>query len=306
MVEKTINRILRNYDFGSLISYQVYSTGTVQENIRLDTDRGKYVLKYYKSRTIDYVLFELSLVEYLIRKDFCCASLFKTKSDELYTLHDKKVVAIYKWIEGEHKKVLKYNHLDQLIQKIAELHLITENLQLAGYKHRWNYGVEFCLNYISDKLKKKTATSSLQKKKWLKAELNNLILPNGMSQGIVHGDLDLSNIIFENEELKAIIDFDDSNYTYLLFDIIGLIDRKNYKFLSNKYFELIRYIFKKYEEVRSFKAEDKAHLFDVLKLSIIIDCFWFFDRGNYPEFVEKDKIEQLNKLGREKFSSKLE
>lgn len=305
MVEETIKRILRNYDFGSLISYQVYATGTVQENIRLDTDRGKYVLKYYKSRSIDYVLFELSLIEYLNKKDFCCPPLFKTKTGKLHTIHDKKVVAIYKWIEGEHKKTLKYDHLDQLIQKIAELHLITENLHIAGYENRWNYGVDFCYSYVKVNLKNNNTPSSLQKKEWLITELNNLTLPDTLSQGIVHGDLDPSNILFENESLKAIIDYDDSNFTYLLFDIIGLIDRRNYKFLSSKYFGLIRYIFNKYENIRSLKAEDKMYLFDVLKLSIMIDCFWFFKRGNFPNFIEKDKIDQLNKLGRERFNRRL-
>lgn len=305
MIEESIKTILSYYEIGSLISKHVYTSGTVQENIQLHTDKGIYVLKHYKSRSIEYVKFELSLIEHLNKNSFCSPMLFKTKSGELFSLFKNKVVVIYECIEGEHKDVLKYDHLDQLIRKVAELHLNTENLQLKGYKHRWNYGQEFCKKYIRTHLKDKNNLASEQKKQWLINELNNLTLPDKLSKGIIHGDLDTSNIIFEKQVIKAIIDFDDSNYTYLVFDIIGLIDRRNYKFLSNKYFELISYIINKYGEVRSLNDTDIVYLFDVLKLSIIIDCFWFFDRGNFEDFIEKNKIDQLNKLGRELFSEKL-
>ena len=52
---------------------------------------------------------------------------------------------------------------------------------------------------------------------------------------------------------------------------------------------------------RRLNALEKRHLFDVLQLSILIDCIWFFERGGAEDFYEKRKIEFLNHLGRDKF-----
>ena len=140
------------------------------------------------------------------------------------------MVALYEYVEGEHKKELKYDQLDQLIEKLAALHLITSNLKIDGYQNRWNYGVRFCQEYIEENLRKKTSKTSKKKREWLTKELSDLLLNDELTKGIVHEDLDTSNLIFKNQELKSIIDFDDSNYTYLVLDLIGIVDKRKYKF----------------------------------------------------------------------------
>lgn len=294
-----------NYGLGDLLSQKTFKTGTVQENVFVHASTGKYVFKYYKTRTADYVKFELRLIEYLNQKNFCCPLIYRNNKGELYDILDDRVVAVYQFVEGEHKTKLNYTLYDQLIRKVAELHLITENLQLEGYQSRWNYGEQFCQDYIGNNLNHKDDKNSDRKKEWLSAEISQLRLVAGLSKGIVHADLDASNILSQGQQVNAIIDFDDANYTFLLFDIVCLLGVKKYKFLGNKYFELIRYVIEKYEEVRPLNELDKMHLFDVLKLSILIDAFWFFDRGVFPNFKEKEKIDRLNELGRDEFYSKM-
>ena len=58
-------------------------------------------------------------------------------------------------------------------------------------------------------------------------------------------------------------------------------------------------------EYRPLTKDEKEHLFDVFKLSIIFDCIWYFERGNVKNFYEKKKIEYLNSLGRKNFYKKL-
>jgi hypothetical protein len=50
---------------------------------------------------------------------------------------------------------------------------------------------------------------------------------------------------------------------------------------------------------------EKRHIFDVYKLSVLIDCLWYFRRGKAEDFFEKRKIDALNNLGREKFFGNL-
>jgi hypothetical protein len=48
-------------------------------------------------------------------------------------------------------------------------------------------------------------------------------------------------------------------------------------------------------------AAERKYLFDVVKLVILIDCLWFFERGEAHDFYEKRQIDALNQLGRDRF-----
>lgn len=48
----------------------------------------------------------------------------------------------------------------------------------------------------------------------------------------------------------------------------------------------------------------KEEFIDIFKLSILLDCVWYFKRGKSEDFYEKRKIDYLNKLGRDEFYKK--
>ena len=50
---------------------------------------------------------------------------------------------------------------------------------------------------------------------------------------------------------------------------------------------------------------EKKHLFDVYKLSIMIDSIWNYERGGAEDFYEKLKIEFLDEVGKDAFYDKL-
>jgi homoserine kinase type II len=60
-----------------------------------------------------------------------------------------------------------------------------------------------------------------------------------------------------------------------------------------------------YIKYRPLNHNEKRHLFDVFKLSIMLDCIWRFGRGKARDFYEKRKIEYLNSLGSKEFYNRL-
>ncbi|HAA77538.1 TPA: hypothetical protein DCE37_20695 [Candidatus Latescibacteria bacterium] len=56
-----------------------------------------------------------------------------------------------------------------------------------------------------------------------------------------------------------------------------------------------------YQEHRRLTSVERRYLFDVHKLSILIDCLWFYERGSGDHFYERDKIEWLDSLGRDAY-----
>jgi Ser/Thr protein kinase RdoA (MazF antagonist) len=109
-------------------------------------------------------------------------------------------------------------------------------------------------------------------------------------------------VLFRGDEFAALIDFDDANWTFLPFDLVGLIESWAWPHDA----ELLdlaesRRIVAAYSRHRSLDPLEQRHLYDVYKLSILFDCVWFFGRGEGDDFYEKRKIEALAGLGRQRF-----
>jgi len=60
-----------------------------------------------------------------------------------------------------------------------------------------------------------------------------------------------------------------------------------------------------YSCFRSLNNIEKLHLYGMYKLSILVDCLWYFGRGKSSDFYEKKKIGFLHRLGRDEFYCKL-
>ncbi len=105
--------------------------------------------------------------------------------------------------------------------------------------------------------------------------------------GICHCDYHFTNIDFFkpgfNHETWSIYDKND--------DIFDFTEAKEYIDVFEKKF--------------SIPINDKIYFYDILKLTILIDCLWYFERGSYRDFFEKRKIEALNQIGRRQFYNQL-
>ncbi|MCL6443404.1 MAG: hypothetical protein K6T83_08105 [Alicyclobacillus sp.] len=60
-------------------------------------------------------------------------------------------------------------------------------------------------------------------------------------------------------------------------------------------------VISEYVKWRPLREVEEQYLFDVYKLSVLIDCVWYFERGDAQDFYERRKVEFLNGLGRERF-----
>jgi Ser/Thr protein kinase RdoA (MazF antagonist) len=111
-------------------------------------------------------------------------------------------------------------------------------------------------------------------------------------------------VLFQDGTFAALIDFDDANYTYLLFDLIGLIESAAWRHDQDPVldFTRAREVIDEYSKYRPLNPLEKRHLFDVYKLSILFDAIWYFRRGSGADFYEKRKIDFLNGIGREAFT----
>ena len=308
--------ILSDYSLGEYKNSKPFINGTVQTNYLLKTTSDRFVFRYYENRSANSVLFESNLIKYLKGKNYPCPDLFKNKHGKYVGIYKGKPYVIFEFVEGRHLKNPNENQKRELIKRVAELHSITSGYKPKNKKYRWNYSVELCRELASQEAQKLNTTNSKEKLIWLENELSNLKLPKSLPKGICHCDFHFSNVLFKNGKFNALIDFDDANYTFLIFDLASLINPfiESFDWDTWSHFGRDENVFdfgeaqkivSEYMKHRALNNNEKKHLFDVFKLSILFDCIWYFARGNAEDFYEKRKIEYLNSIGREEFSSKL-
>lgn len=309
------DQILSNYDLGTYKESEPISEGTVQTNFLLNTTEGKFVFRYYENRSKESALFETDLIRYLKEKNYPCPTPMKNKHKELVGVFNGKPYVILEFMEGGPVGNPGNDQKNQLIKMVAELQNITKDYKPKYTEFRWNYNIELCRELARKEAGKLNTSSSRAKLKWYEDELSKIELPDFLPKGICHCDFHFSNVLFKDGKFNALIDFDDANYTYLSYDLASLINPFKFGFdwsTWNQFgkdddifdFSEVKKTVSEYMKYRQLAEEEKKHLFDVYKLSIMLDCIWYFERGNADDFYERREIEYLNRLGRDEFYRK--
>lgn len=295
-------KILSSYNLGEYKNIEPFTGGTVQTNLLLETTKGKFVFRYYENRSKDSVLFECNLMKYLKDRNYPCPALFRNKNGTFVTIYNKKPCVFFEFIEGQHIETPDENQKKQIIKQVAKLQNLTRNYRPLYKKYRWNYSIELCRA-----LARKEAidrANLAEKLKWFENELDKLKLPKYLPKGICHCDFHFSNMLFKDNKFNALLDFDDANHTFLMFDLVNLIDYWAWPHNKTLDFHEARKILTEYADYRPLNSNEKKHFYDLYKLQILIDCVWFFARGNAEDFYEKRKIDYLNSMGRDNFYHK--
>ncbi len=308
--------ILLHYNLGNFIEANPIAKGTVQTNFILRTTKTVCVFRYYENRSVESVTFEANLIHYLKQKEYPCPAPLKDKHGKFIGIYKNKPYVIFEFIEGVHIENPNESETNQLIKNVADLHNLTKSYQSQHQKDRANYDVVFCREQAKELSAKINSSNSREKLKWYIDQLNQLILPKTLAKGICHTDFHYTNIIYRDGQFIALIDFDDANYTYLTFDILCLSQPFTKSFEWNTWerfgkdddvfdFTELKKVLAEYAKQRPINRNEKRHLFDVCKLHVLIDCLWYFERGDVIAFFEKRKIDHLDKLGRENFYKSL-
>ncbi|MBS4198733.1 homoserine kinase [Bacillus sp. FJAT-49732] len=305
--EDELKQILSSYDLGNYKDSTPFTSGTVQTNIKVKTTKGQFVFRYYENRSVQSALFETNFLAYLKDHDFPCPKPFLNQYGEFVGIYKQKPYVLFEYMEGEHITNPSENQKTQLIKLAAELHNISKNYIPLYKEDRLNYSVVTCRKLAEQQAKQLCTNNAKEKLRWLEKELESLVLPESLPKGICHSDFHFSNILYKDGTCKALIDFDDANYTYLLFDLIVLIEYGAWQHDVDEYLNVkeAKKIISEYMKYRPLSDMEKKHLFDIYKLSILIDCVRYFDRGEVENFYERRKIEYLNHIGRMKFFENL-
>ena len=294
--------ILLQYDLGAYSYADAIQQGTVQTNFFINTTQGRFVLRYYENRSRESVLFESDLLRYLATYRYPCPSQMKNIQGSYVSVYRNRPYVIFEFLEGEHIEYPTVHQKQQLIQKAAELQKLTRGYVSPYTPHRWNYTSDLCRTLARKEAERIDTQDAHEKFMWLTRELAELELPSSIPKGICHCDFHFSNVLFRGNEFIALLDFDDANYTFLQFDLVGLMEYWAWPHTNDTLdIEAAYGVLQEYMKHRVLQSIEQYHLYDVYKLSILFDSVWYFGRGSGDDFHERRKMDALSSLGRQRF-----
>ncbi|GHO63025.1 hypothetical protein KSC_019170 [Ktedonobacter sp. SOSP1-52] len=293
-------RLLADYNLGQYQDHKPFEQGADQTNILVVTTKGKYAFRYYEKRSVNYVLFEIDLLQYLAKHSYPCPAPLKNGQGGYMGMYNHKPFAFFAFLEGEHNNNDEDN-FKEAARVIGKLHTITRDYKPSHAEARDKYDPASCLAYATAHTHKiKTATDTQLRLDWLKGELCKLQLPDALPKGACHGDCNPTNFLYLHGPVSAVLDFDQSSYTYLLYDVASLIYWWTWPDKGEIDFSQSRSLLEAYESVRTLEQREKEHLYDMLKMINFMGYAWFIhDDEDYLN--SQRKVELLNSIGREAF-----
>ena len=295
-----LSRLLGHYDVGELVSFGGLPEGSSHTNLWVETTRGRFAFRYYEDRLWPRgrAEAEAEILVYLTEARFPCPATIPRNGGGYVGTHDGKPYSLFTFLDGEHVERLSLAQAEQVAEMAADLHLIT-----GGYRPRRtprrNYSPAFC---VQDARRDAEAVGTPEKAarlEWLRAELERLVLPRSLPKGVCHGDLNTTNLLFREGRLAGVLDWDDASYTYLIFDLATLLYWHCSPHGGEFPFAEAREVVHAYAARRALSAAERRHLYDVYKLFLLFDCWWWsLDDG-------KREIETLNAIGRDGFYERM-
>ena len=222
-----VEGLARRFGIGDITAFSVMDGGRENTNYCVETSSARYVLTLWDQKSLQQATNLATLLVYLADRGIRTSRVVVPPNEPIVVLHGEKPVMLKRYVDGEVTANLSGNLLVQLGEEMALLHEIPAPSYLPqsfpyGRSHfpevtNSNLGHPF-IDWLSEKM------SYLQKR-----------IPQHLPMALIHGDVFFDNVIVQDDQLMAIIDFEEACHYYRSFDlgmaIIGACrDRKGISF----------------------------------------------------------------------------
>ena len=256
-----ISFINKKFDIEEIISFQGIKKGIENTNYLLKSKNKKFILTIFEKRVSNKEIpFFMKLMDKLNNSKINCPKPLKNNDGKYLIKLKNKTACIVSFLKGKDKNKLDLKNCFEVGKIIAQMHLVTKNINLSRKNSMGIKNLDPLLKSIKFRSNK---FSNLEK--FLANNLNEIKKnwPKKLPKGIIHGDLFIDNIFFNKNKLSGIIDFYFAANDYFMYEIAICInalcfDKKSSKFKINK--NKIRNLIKGYESIRKISLKEKKSL----------------------------------------------
>jgi homoserine kinase type II len=292
-----------NKQFGieEITSFQGIKKGIENTNYLLKSKNKKFILTIFEKRVSNKEIpFFMKLMDKLNNSKINCPKPLKNNDGKYLIKLKNKTACIVSFLKGKDKNKLDLKNCFEVGKIIAQMHLVTKNINLSRKNSMGIKNLDPLLKSIKFRSNK---FSNLEK--FLANNLNEIKKnwPKKLPKGIIHGDLFIDNIFFNKNKLSGIIDFYFAANDYFMYEIAICInalcfDNKKSKFEINK--QKIKSLIQGYESIKKISLKEKKSL-NILCRGAAMRYFLtrLYDYSNTPKTALiqiKDPNEYYQKL----------
>lgn len=230
------------------------SGGSVNSNFRLETASGRAVfLRVYEEQAAEGALGELRTLGALARAGVPTPEPLLSRSGSLLEQHRGKPVALFPWVLGTILCQARVTpaHARAVGEALARVHLANVEARPGRFDRA---ALEARLERVAAVPAYAEVARDLAERLARLSARRDQSLPSGL----VHGDLFRDNVLWQGEQIAALIDFESASQGVFVYDLMVCV--LSWSYGSSFDLGLVRGLIQGYHAVRRLSAEERRGL----------------------------------------------
>ncbi|MCW8965112.1 MAG: phosphotransferase [Candidatus Pacearchaeota archaeon] len=297
LTDNELYEILNNYLLGELEDFSRINSGIVNDNWLIKTKDKKYILRC-ANKDKDSLGVELSFTKIIFENGFNYRVPLPIISNQKkpFVIYKEKLFWLYEFIDGEIKSELTSELVEEVAIMMANLHNIIEksNLDLNNSDYNLEKNLEELIRYKNISAEKNDKFSIYFYKNVNKMiDVCSVLEISDIRRFPIHRDINLGNLIFKDNRIVGIIDFDQisGGKDYLVRDISNFflycLEKESMELNLN----LVKVFLDKYKELREITQKEMELIIKLMVINCVED--FVYEYKTYLKDSDKSDFDVL-------------
>ena len=201
---RDFDEILSNYSIGVYLSEKHVSSALWNLVYIIKTTKGKFVLKIHRHVSISRLRYILGVVDFVRKNRIPVPEVMKTRRGNNVLLYDKQMITIQRFMEGKPEGCINNNAIRNAAYTIGHLNGVMLKIPRNGKftdhedpfeSRNWRPSKILSMNFKREEKQIRIGLENMDKGK--------------LRKSTIHADLNGVNILYRDNKVSAIIDWDD-------------------------------------------------------------------------------------------------
>jgi homoserine kinase type II len=260
--ERELKGLASAFDLGTVKAWQAIAAGTINTNLALETDRGRFFIRINEGKLEADVAWEAQLVTALAAAGVPAPPPLLARDGRPYAECLHKWASAFPWRAGHHLRA------DQITPALAATAgAALARLHIAGLElpAAWHRGSIYDHDHLVTRFERcaqiddpaLTHAFAIIREELALADASAAIR-RAATHGIIHGDLFRDNVLWEGDRLSAILDFEQASAGSLAYDLAVTIN--DWCWTGTPELALALALVEGYQRLRPLTSGDRAAL----------------------------------------------
>jgi len=259
--------LVARFGIDGMSACSVIDGGNENTSYCIEANSGKYVLTIWDQKSLNQATNLANLLVYLTDKGMRTSAVVVPCEESAVLLHDGKPVMLKGYVEGEVTADLSGSLLAQLGTEMAALHEIAAPSYLPN---AFPYGRSYFPELMNTGLDHAYVGWLSEKSHYLQERI-----PQDSPRALIHGDVFFDNVIVQDDQLMAIIDFEEASHYYRSFDL-GMFIVGSCRDRQGISFEKAGRFIRAYQNERPLEPDEQESLKVFAVYAAVATSFWRF------------------------------